>query len=37
MEDETPAGPSADAEGPDHAEEIEASEEALAFMSSIGE
>lgn len=37
LEDETPAGTLADIEGPDHGEEMKASEEAITFMSSVGE
>ncbi|XP_044074962.1 ciliogenesis-associated TTC17-interacting protein [Siniperca chuatsi] len=35
LEDETPAGALAGIEGPDHAEELKASDEAITFMSSI--
>lgn len=37
LEDETPAGTLADIEGPDHGVEMKASEEAITFMSSVGE
>lgn len=37
LEDETHAGALAGIEGSDHGEVLKASEEAIAFMSSIGE
>lgn len=36
-EDQTPVGTLADTEGPEHGAQKTASEEALAFMSSVGE
>lgn len=37
LEDETSVGTLADSEGPEHGAERKASEEAIAFMSSVGE
>lgn len=37
LEDETPVGTLADSEGPEQGAERKASEEAVAFMSSVGE
>lgn len=37
LEDEAPAGTLAGTEGPNHGEELKASDEAITFMSSIGE
>lgn len=37
LEDDTPADALAGVEGPDHGEDLKASDEAITFMSSIGE